>query len=46
VRVDYGTPGYPHVLNYVFCSDRHKMYFVHSHRAYGHLPPGHKMSVI
>jgi hypothetical protein len=46
VRVDYGAPGVPHVLNYVFCSDRHKMYFVHSHRAYGRLPPGWKMSVI
>lgn len=46
VRVNYGTSAAPHVLNYVFCSERHRQYFVHSHRAYGHLPPGHKMSVI
>lgn len=45
VRVNYGTAAVPHVVNYVFCSERHKGYWVHSHRAYGHLPPGQKMSV-
>lgn len=46
VRVNYGTNACPHVVSYVFCSDRHKQYWIHSHRAYGHLPPGCKMSVI
>ena len=46
VRINYGTPGYSHILRYVFCTERHKMLFVHSHRRYGRLPPGWKMSVI
>lgn len=46
VRVNYGTDAIPDVLNYVFCSDRHKQYFIHSHRQYGHLPPGHRLSTI
>lgn len=47
VRINYGKPGYPdQIVNHVFCSDRHKMYFVHSHRSYGNLPPGYRMSTI
>lgn len=40
------NPGYPceasgakHVI-YVFCSERHKQYFAHSHHRMGYLPPG------
>jgi hypothetical protein len=29
-KVNYGTPGYPHVVKYVFCSETHKMYWVRS----------------
>lgn len=46
VRVNYGTPGNPHILNYVFCTERHKGYFIHSHRKYGNLPPGQRLSCI
>lgn len=28
VRINYGAPGYPHIVQYVFCSETHKMYFV------------------
>lgn len=27
---------------YVFCSERHRQYFLHSHVAYGHLPSGER----
>lgn len=36
VRVSDGS-GY---VQYVFCSYRHKMMFVNSHRSYGNLPSG------
>lgn len=39
-RVNYGTPGYPQVVRYVFCSERHRQYWIHSHRSYGNLPSG------
>lgn len=45
VRVDYGKTG-PHIVNYVFCTERHKQYWINSHRAYGQLPPGYKRSFI
>lgn len=32
--------GTPKVLTYIFCSDRHKAYWVNSHRDMGNLPPG------
>lgn len=46
VRVNYGTAVAPHILNYVFCSERHKQYFINSHRRYGNLPPGYRLSTI
>lgn len=46
VRINYGKVDTPHVVNHVFCSERHKQYFINSHRAYGQLPPGHKRSYI
>lgn len=27
-------------INFVFCSERHKMLYVHSHISMGNLPPG------
>ena len=32
-------------INFVFCSERHRQYFMHSHRSMGNLPPGYKKSV-
>lgn len=29
-------------VNYVFCSERHKQLFRHSHESFGNLPPGFK----
>lgn len=46
IRVKYGTPGYEYNTWYVFCSERHKMYWAHSHRDLYNLPPGFKMGVI
>lgn len=31
-------------INYVFCSERHRQYFIHSHRDMGNLPPGHRLT--
>lgn len=33
------APDSKHVW-YVFCSERHRQYFLHSHHAYGRLPAG------
>lgn len=46
VRVNYGTAATPHVLKYVFCTERHKQFFINSHRRYGNLPPGYRLSTI
>jgi hypothetical protein len=32
-------------IRYVFCSDRHKMYWVNSHRSMGNLPAGERQRV-
>ena len=32
-------------INYVFCSDRHKQLFAHSHIDMGKLPPGYKLMI-
>lgn len=32
-------------LDYVFCSERHRQFFIHSHRAQGMLPPGYRLAV-
>jgi hypothetical protein len=29
----------------VFCTDRHKDYFMHSHISMGNLPPGSRLAV-
>jgi hypothetical protein len=33
-------------MNYVFCSERHKMYFVNSIRDMNNLPAGYKRSIL
>lgn len=44
--VNYGTLGKPQIVRYVFCTERHRQYWIHSHRSYGNLPPGYRMSTI
>jgi hypothetical protein len=46
VRINYGKAGTPHVVKHVFCTERHKQFFINSHRAYGVLPPGYRRSFI
>jgi hypothetical protein len=46
VRINYGTAATPHVVKHVFCTDRHKQFFINSHRKYGRLPPGYRLSII
>lgn len=39
--VNYGKPGYPdQIVKYVFCSERHRQYWINSHHSYGNLPSG------
>jgi hypothetical protein len=33
-------------VNFIFCSEKHKQFFLHSHRDMGKLPPGFKKTVI
>jgi len=43
LRINYGRAKTPHYVNVVFCSDRHKDYYIHAARndaSYGRLPPG------
>jgi hypothetical protein len=45
VRINDAAPGYaPRYINYVFCTERHKMYFVNSTRDCNNLPPGYRLS--
>lgn len=46
VRVNYGKGDLPHVVKHVFCSEKHKQYWINSTRGYGMLPPGFRRSVI
>jgi hypothetical protein len=46
------NPGFPctapeakHVW-YVFCTERHRQFFLHSHKAMGKLPPGYAKAVV
>lgn len=32
-------------VNFVFCSERHRQMYLHSHIAMGQLPPGYKKSI-
>jgi hypothetical protein len=32
-------------ISYVFCTERHRQYFIHSHRALGELPAGARLLV-
>ena len=46
VRINYGKADTPQIVNHVFCTERHKQFFINSVRGYGKLPPGYKRSFI
>lgn len=48
IAVNQAKPGFPPSLaRYVFCSDRHKQYWAHSHRlGYGNLPAGSRSTIL
>jgi hypothetical protein len=46
VRLNYGTGDNPYIVKHVFCTERHKQYWINSVRHYGHLPPGFRRSVL
>lgn len=40
IKKNEGTPAYPRVVRYAFCSERHMEYWRYSHVENGKLPPG------
>lgn len=40
IVINHGRPATPYRTTYAFCSERHRQYFIHSHRDHGNLPPG------
>jgi len=44
--VNYGKAETPHVVRHVFCTERHRQYWINSTRGYGQLPPGYRRSFI
>jgi hypothetical protein len=48
VRINYGTAVTPHVVKHVFCTERHRQFFIESSKEgrYGKLPPGFRRSFI
>lgn len=46
VKVNYGKPGSPHIVKHVFCTERHRQYFINSVHSYGRLPAGHRSTFI
>jgi hypothetical protein len=45
-RVNTGAAGRgKRYITYVFCSERHKQYWVNSTRGYGRLPAGYRLAV-
>ena len=47
VRVNTAAPGHdPVYITYVFCTDRHKQYWINSIRDLNNLPPGYRSSIL
>lgn len=47
VQINDAAPGHEsRLIKYVFCSERHKQFFINSTRSYGQLPAGFKRSSI
>jgi hypothetical protein len=46
VRVNYGTVAAPQMVNYVFCTEKHRQYWLNSTRSYGNAPEGWRRSIL
>ena len=47
VRVRTSAPGYPLTyMQYVFCSERHRQFWINSIHDYGNLPSGYRSSIL
>jgi hypothetical protein len=46
VRINYGKPGTPQIVKHVFCTERHRQYFINQLHGYGRLPSGYRLSII
>lgn len=48
VAVNQAKPGFPRQLaRYVFCSERHKQYWLNAHRlGHGNLPAGYRSTIL
>lgn len=46
IRINYGKDGFPYIVKHVFCSERHRQYWINSVKAYGRLPPGFRRSIV
>jgi hypothetical protein len=46
IVIHYGVPPHRYDVTHVFCSERHRQYFVNSHRDYGKLPAGYKLTTL
>jgi uncharacterized protein involved in tellurium resistance len=47
VRVNTAAPGHdPVYVQYVFCTERHKQYWINSTKSYGDLPSGYKRGIV
>lgn len=46
VVINYGKGDMPHLVKHVFCTERHRQFFINSVKAYGQLPPGFRRSFI
>jgi hypothetical protein len=47
VVVNYAKPGFrPYVTRYVFCSERHRLFFLNASRDFGNLPAGTRHSLL
>lgn len=46
VKINYGKADTPHIVKHVFCSERHKVFWINSTSRYGQLPPGYRRSII
>lgn len=46
VRLNTGKADTPRIVTHLFCTERHKQYWLNSTRSYGNLPPGFRRSTI
>lgn len=44
-KVVVTDPGAAKKVHYIFCTERHRDYWLHSHKSMGNLPPGSKLKV-